>query len=92
MGAGDAQGHKGLGREGLQTSAAALAEKQGAREPETNRKNFELLFGWWKEGKLKPAISHRFPLAKAAEALGALARREVVGKVVLEVGDRERSA
>jgi len=57
-----------------------------AREPETNRRNFALLFDWWKEGKLKPAISHRFPLAKAAEALGALARREVVGKAVLEVG------
>ena len=57
-----------------------------AREPETNRRNFALLFDWWKAGKLKPAISHRFPLAKAAEALGALARREVVGKAVLEVG------
>ena len=57
-----------------------------AREPETNRRNFALLFDWWKEGKLVPAISHRFPLAKAAEALGALARREVVGKAVLEVG------
>ena len=57
-----------------------------AREPDTNRRNFELLFDWWKDGKLKPAISHRFPLEKAAEALGALARREVVGKAVLEVG------
>ena len=57
-----------------------------AREPETSRKNFELLFDWWKHGKLKPAISHRFPLEKAAAALGALARREVVGKAVLTVG------
>ncbi|TMA99510.1 MAG: NADPH:quinone oxidoreductase family protein, partial [Deltaproteobacteria bacterium] len=57
-----------------------------AREPDTIRRNFELLFDWWREGKLKPAISHRFPLEKAAEALGALARREVVGKAVLEVG------
>ena len=57
-----------------------------AREPDTIRRNFELLFDWWRDGKLKPAISHRFPLEKAAEALGALARREVVGKVVLEVG------
>jgi len=56
-----------------------------AREPDTNRKNFELLFDWWKAGKLKPAISHRFPLRRAAEALGAVARREVVGKAVLEV-------
>jgi hypothetical protein len=32
-----------------------------AREPETNQKNFEMLFAWWKAGKLKPAISHRFP-------------------------------
>src|SRR5438445_68794 len=71
------------------TGGAAVGVFSGgfaAREPETNRRNFALLFDWWKEGKLKPAISHRFPLAKAAEALGALARREVVGKAVLEVG------
>jgi NADPH:quinone reductase len=55
------------------------------REPEANRRNFDLLFRWWRDGKLKPHVSHRFPLARAADALHALADRKVVGKAVLEV-------
>jgi NADPH2:quinone reductase len=34
-------------------------------------------------GKLKPRISHRFPLSQAADALNAVIRREVIGKAVL---------
>jgi NADPH2:quinone reductase len=56
-----------------------------AREPETNRANFEQLFRWYEAGKLHPSISHRFPLARAADALEALVRREVVGKAILTV-------
>jgi NADPH:quinone reductase len=54
-----------------------------AREPEVNRKNFEQLMTWYAQGSLKPAISHRFPLERAADALNAITRREVVGKAVL---------
>ena len=35
------------------------------------------------EGKLKPRISHRFPLERAAEALQAVIDRKVIGKAVL---------
>ena len=56
-----------------------------AREPETNRKNFEQLFRWFEEGKLKPSISHRFPLERTVEALDAIVRREVVGKAIITV-------
>lgn len=35
------------------------------------------------EGKLRPRISHRFPLAQAAEALQAVIDRKVIGKAVL---------
>jgi NADPH2:quinone reductase len=56
-----------------------------AREPETNRKNFEQLFRWFEEGKLKPSISHRFPLERTADALEAIVRREVVGKAIITV-------
>ena len=35
------------------------------------------------EGKLRPRISHRFPLAEAAEALRAVIDRKVIGKAVL---------
>ncbi|HVW27651.1 MAG TPA: NADPH:quinone oxidoreductase family protein [Polyangiaceae bacterium] len=56
-----------------------------AREPETNRKNFEQLFRWFEEGKLKPSISHRFPLERTGDALEAIVRREVVGKAIITV-------
>jgi NADPH2:quinone reductase len=56
-----------------------------AREPETNRKNFEQLFRWFEEGLLHPLVSHRFPLEKAADALSAIVSREVVGKAILTV-------
>ena len=35
------------------------------------------------EGKLRPRISHRFPLEQAAEALQAVIERKVIGKAVL---------
>lgn len=35
------------------------------------------------EGKLKPYISHRFPLEKAADAIQAIIDRKVIGKAVL---------
>ena len=34
-------------------------------------------------GKLRPRISHRFPLEQAAEALQAVIDRKVIGKAVL---------
>ena len=34
-------------------------------------------------GKLKPRISHRFPLERAAEAMQAVIDRKVIGKAVL---------
>src|SRR5206468_12481746 len=55
-----------------------------AREPDTNRRNFDLLFDWWKDGKLKPALSHRFPLEKAVDALDALERWEHAREPALE--------
>jgi NADPH:quinone reductase len=35
------------------------------------------------QGRLKPRISHRFPLAQAAEAMQAVIDRKVIGKAVL---------
>lgn len=58
-----------------------------SRFPEQSHKNFETLLGWYEEGKLKPTISHRFPLEEAADALQAVINREVVGKAVLMVRD-----
>jgi NADPH2:quinone reductase len=57
-----------------------------AREPEKNRENFKTLFDWYEAGKLKPLISHRFPLERAVDALNAIVNREVVGKAILTTG------
>lgn len=56
-----------------------------ATEPKRSLENFEKVFEWHAEGKLKPHVSHRIPLEKASEALYALINREVVGKCVLTV-------
>jgi len=53
------------------------------QEPDRNRANMERLFAWYEAGELHPHISHRFPLARGAEALQALTAREVVGKCVV---------
>lgn len=57
-----------------------------AREGGEARKNFDELLTWYAQGKLKPHISMRFPLEKAAEAMNALLSRKATGKVVLTVG------
>jgi len=54
-----------------------------ARDPETNRANFQQLFRWYDEGRLHPLVSQTFPLAEASRALDAITKRAVVGKVVL---------
>jgi NADPH2:quinone reductase len=41
------------------------------------------LFQWLKEGRIKPHVSARYPLARTAEALNAMAARQVTGKVVI---------
>ncbi len=53
------------------------------REPEANRAMLARLFAWVAEGRLRPALSQRFPLERAAEALESLAARRATGKLVL---------
>ncbi|MBT8765850.1 NADPH:quinone oxidoreductase family protein [Metapseudomonas boanensis] len=55
------------------------------RQPQDNLANFQQLFAWFAEGKLKPLVSQTFPLERAADAINALATRQAVGKVVVEV-------
>jgi NADPH2:quinone reductase len=55
------------------------------REPAVLRRSFEQLLAWYAEGLLKPHISERLPLERAAEALQRLADREAKGKLVLVV-------
>ncbi|HEX4860455.1 MAG TPA: NADPH:quinone oxidoreductase family protein [Rhizomicrobium sp.] len=54
-----------------------------AREPKRNQEHLAEIMRWTVEGKLKPHISARFPLARAGEAIRMLADRKAQGKVVV---------
>ncbi|QNA89803.1 NADPH:quinone oxidoreductase family protein [Massilia sp. Dwa41.01b] len=53
------------------------------REPKANLAAMREMLGWMAEGKLKPLVSKRYPLADTAEALNDMAARKVTGKVVI---------
>ena len=54
-----------------------------SREPQMAAAEIEQLFLWLKEGKVSPAISGRYTLAEAPQALRAMMDRKVVGKIVV---------
>jgi NADPH2:quinone reductase len=54
-----------------------------ARNPKRNQEHLAEIMRWTVEGKLKPHISARFPLARAGEAIRMLADRKAMGKVVV---------
>ena len=56
------------------------------REPETLARSFRDLARLASEGRLDVSVSHAFPLERAWEAFEALAKRKVVGKVVVTTG------
>lgn len=51
--------------------------------PEVGRANMKLLVELAGEGKLRPRISHSFPLQRAGDAIQAIIDRKVIGKAVL---------
>jgi len=55
------------------------------KAPEKLRAEFEELFTWFEEGKLKPHVSHHLKLDEAAKAMELLTTRRSTGKVVLEI-------
>ncbi len=55
------------------------------RDPEGARSNMAALFQAWSDGRIRPHISHRFPLERTAEALRAMEARAAQGKIVIEV-------
>ena len=55
------------------------------RQPQDNAANFQQLFGWFAEGKLKPLVSQVYSLSEAAQAINDLGQRKAVGKVVVQV-------
>jgi len=59
------------------------AGEYARRDPALGRADRERLLKLADEGRLRPHVSHRLPLARAAEALELLRDRRVVGKAVL---------
>lgn len=49
--------------------------------------NIAQLGRWFAEGRIKPHIAASYPLERAADALNALAARQITGKAVLTTGD-----
>jgi NADPH2:quinone reductase len=51
--------------------------------PDKLRRSVEALMAWYREGRLKPLVSHRLPLERAVEAIKLLTDRKAHGKVVV---------
>ncbi len=51
--------------------------------PQGDRANTRRLLDWMAEGRLSVAVHARYPMEETPEALGAIARREVKGKVLI---------
>jgi NADPH2:quinone reductase len=56
------------------------------RDPAQHEANMAQLGRWFEQGLLKPAITERVPLARAAEAIQRLADRRAMGKLVVLPG------
>ena len=58
----------------------------GRREPKAFAESLRQIATWYEQGRLRPHVSEKFPLEKAAEALKRMAARQVKGKVVITIG------
>ena len=53
--------------------------------PDKLKRSVDELMRWYSAGKLKPLITHRFPLERSVEALRLLTNRQAFGKIVIEL-------
>jgi NADPH2:quinone reductase len=56
-----------------------------AKNPERHRQSVAELLALYEQGKIKPFVSERFPLERAADAIRHLASRKAMGKVVVTI-------
>jgi NADPH:quinone reductase len=56
------------------------------REPEAHRANMSELLGYAASGAISAHVHAAYPLASFVEAMGTIARREALGKVLLKMG------
>jgi len=57
------------------------------RAPDEFAASVRELMQWFVQGRLKPHVTDRYPLARAPEAIALMAARKVKGKVVVTMGD-----
>jgi NADPH:quinone reductase-like Zn-dependent oxidoreductase len=57
-----------------------------ARYPEQHAANVAALMTLYLEGRIKPAITERYPLARGGEAIARLDTRQARGKMVVVIG------
>jgi NADPH:quinone reductase len=53
------------------------------REPDANRRNFEEMLEWYRQGKIRPHVSATFGLERVPDAMQSLLSRRTTGKVVI---------
>jgi NADPH2:quinone reductase len=54
------------------------------REPELASAALQQIFGWIRDGRVRPHVTKRYALEQTAEALNDMASRRVSGKIVIE--------
>lgn len=59
----------------------------GAGGGQTPREDFEMILGWFGEGKLRPTIDRTWPLAEAVEAHRYQESRQIKGKSALVISE-----
>lgn len=72
----------------LVKNVSAVGMAMGAyriTDPSVVTRGYMDLRRWFAEGKLRPKISHTFPLEQTKEALEVIQQRKVIGKVVVKV-------
>lgn len=57
------------------------------RQSQDNLANFQQLFAWHAQGRIKPLVSRIFPLDDSANAIKALTQRQTIGKIVVQIHD-----
>ncbi|HMK85090.1 MAG TPA: NADPH:quinone oxidoreductase family protein [Steroidobacteraceae bacterium] len=56
------------------------------RHPAQHAANVAALMSWYAQGRIRPAVTERFPLARGGEAIARLATRAARGKLVVLIG------
>ncbi len=56
-----------------------------ARDPAGHRANMAQLLELYRRGRIKPLITERYPLERAAEAIARLAERRALGKIIITI-------